>query len=136
MSWTEGTPRTLRDVVSDVWLDSSRLAQQHLELASQEVAERTAGLSVDLAASLGATALLHGSVLALLASAGFGLHAAGFSPWLATLIVAVGAMAIGFGMALWARARLARRTTSHSETLLALGETSDWIAASLRGDRS
>lgn len=135
MSWTQDTPRTLRDVVGDVWLDSSRLVQQHLELASQEVAERTAGLGVDLAASLGATALLHAGVLALLASAGFGLHAAGLAPWLALLIVSAAAMLVGLGLALWARARLTRRATSQSETLLALGETGTWIASSLRGDR-
>jgi hypothetical protein len=135
MSWTENTPRSLRAVASDVWLDCSQLARQHLEVAAEEVAERTSGLGVDLAASVGATALLHGGVLALLASAGFGLHAAGLAPWLAMAIVAIAAMAIGLGLALWARARLVRRTSAHSETLLALGETSDWIATSLRGER-
>ena len=32
-SWANDTPRTLRDAISDVWMDTSLLIQQHLELA-------------------------------------------------------------------------------------------------------
>lgn len=136
MSWTEQSPRTLRHVASDVWRDASLLIQQHVELAAEEASERTAGLSVDVALAVAAIALLHGAVLAVLASAGFALHAAGLAPWLAVALVALLAVLAGAGFALWARARLRKRTTTHSETLLALGETSEWIADALRGDRS
>jgi len=126
--------RGLRQVVSDIWHDGSLLLEQHAALAGKEAAERTSGLGVDLAAAVGAAALLQAGVLALLASAGFALHAAGFSAWQSTLIVAVLAAATSLCLALWARARLVRRMTARSETVLALRETSDWLGASLRGD--
>lgn len=135
VTWPEDSKRTLREAMGDVWLDLSLLVEQHAALAAREVAERTTGLSVDLSALVAAVALLQCGVLALLASAGFALHAAGLAPWLAMLVVAIVAVAGGLGAALVGRARLVRRTTSRSETLLALAETSDWFAASLRGDR-
>ncbi len=121
-------------MISDIWHDGSLLFEQHAALAAREAAERTSGLGVDLAASVGAVALLQAGVLALIASAGFALHTAGFSAWQSTLIVAVVAVVTSLSLALWARARLVRRTTARSETLLALRETSDWLGASLRGD--
>ena len=135
-SWANDTPRTLRDAISDAWMDTSLLIQQHLELAAQEAADRTSGLGLDLALSLAGIALLHGAVLGVLAAAGLGLYALGLAPWLAVAIVAVVAALLGGGLALWAKARLVHRTTARSETLVALGETSDWIASALRGERS
>ena len=135
-SWTHENPRTLRDVVSDVWMDTSLLIQQHLELAAQEAAERTSGLGMDLGLAVGAVALLHAAVFGLLATAAFALHASGLAPWLAVGIVAAVSLVFGAVLALWAKARLVRRTTTRSETLIALGETSDWIASALRGERS
>lgn len=134
--WTPGNSRTLRDVVSDVWMDTSLLIQQHLELAAQEASERTSGLGLDLGLALAAVALLHAAVFGLLATAAFALHASGLAPWLAVGIVAVVSVLLGAGLALWAKSRIVRRTTTRSETLVALGETSDWIASALRGERS
>jgi Putative Actinobacterial Holin-X, holin superfamily III len=132
--WPEDPGRGLRQVAADIWRDGSLLFEQHAALAAKEVAERTSGLWLDLAASLGAVALLQAGVLALLASASLALHAAGFAAWQSTLIVAVLAATTSLCLALWARARLVRRTTARSETVLALSETSDWLEASLRGD--
>ena len=134
--WTsDASSRTLRDAVRDIWVDASMLIQQHVALAAKEAGERTSGLSVDLAASVAAMAMLHAGLLAMLASAGFALHAAGLSPWLTMLFVAVLAMTIGLALALWARARLARRTTPRSETVMALRETSEWLEAAFQEDR-
>ncbi len=121
-------------MIGDIWHDGSLLFEQHAALAAKEAAERTSGLGVDLAASIGAVALLQAGVLALLASAGFALHTAGVSAWQSMLIVAVVAVVASLSLALWARARLVRRATARSETVLALRETSDWLGASLRGD--
>lgn len=135
-SWVEPAPRTLRDAVSDAWTDASLLIEQHLELAAQEAAQRTSGLGTDLAVSLAGTALIHGAALGLLAAAALGLSAAGLEPWMAVAIVAVVAGVLGVVLALWAKARLVRRTTTRSETLAALADTSEWIGSALRGGHS
>lgn len=126
---------TLRDALADAWHDASALLQQHAALASKEARERTAGLGVDVAGLVGGVVLAHVGVLALAAAAGFGLHAAGLPPWLASLVV--GVALIGGGLALVSRARacLVARTTRRSETLLALGDTSQWLGELLRGER-
>lgn len=128
-------PRGLRDAVSDVWQDASLLFRQHAALASKEATERTAGVGVDVAGLVGGVVLLHAAALALVAAAGFALHQAGLSAWLACLVVAVVLAASGIGTALWAKGRLVRRATRPSETLVALGETHAWLGALLRGDR-
>lgn len=134
LSWADGSPRTLRHVLSDVWRDASLLMRQHAELAADEASQRAAGIGTDLALSVAAVALLHGGVLAILASLALALHAAGIAAWLAVLLVALLAIVCGGGFALWAKRRLAARVSPESETLMALGETSDWIADALRGN--
>jgi len=129
-------PRGLRDAVSDVWQDASLLFRQHAALASKEASERTSGLGVDVAGLVGGIVLLHAAMFALATAAGFALHAAGLSPWLASLIVAIVLGAGGVGTALWAKSRLVERATRPSETLVALGETHEWLSTLLRGDRS
>jgi len=129
-------PRGLRDAVSDVWQDASLLFRQHAALASKEASERTSGLGVDVAGLVGGVVFLHVAVLGLAASAGFALHETGLSAWLASLIVASGLGAVGMGLAMWAKGRLIDRATRPSETLVALGETHEWMSSLLRGDRS
>jgi Putative Actinobacterial Holin-X, holin superfamily III len=130
-----GGTRGLRDAVSDAWQEASLLFSQHAALASQEAAERTAGLSADMAGFVGGVVLLHAGTLALAAAAGFGLHAAGLAPWLASTIVAVVLAAMGACAVVWAKKRLSRRTTPRSETIVALGESVEWFGGLLRGER-
>ena len=129
-------PRGLRDAVSDVWQDASLLFRQHAALASKEASDRTAGLGVDVAGLVGGVVLLHVAVLGLAAAVGFALHEAGLSAWLASLIVSIGWGAVGIGVAMWAKGRLIGRATRPSETLVALGETHEWMSSLLRGDPS
>lgn len=126
---------SLRDAVADVWNDASTLLQQHAELAAKEARERTAGLGADAAGLVGGVVLAHVGMLALAASAGFGLYAAGLAPWLASLVVGAALIAAGLLLTSRAKARLVARTAQQSETLLALGDTSRWLSEILRGER-
>jgi hypothetical protein len=125
----------LRRAVRDAWRDGSELVRQHAELASQEAADRSAGIAGDAAVLVAGVLCLHAAVLALLTAVGFGLYRAGAAPWAASLAVALLTAALGAAALFWAKRRFLRRLRQPSETLLALRETGVWVEEMLGGTR-
>lgn len=127
--------RTLGGAVHDVWQTASTLAQQHAALASSELTERTKGVGTDAVLLVSGAVVLHAATLAFLCSAALGLYAAGVSPWQAGFAVAVLTAVVGVVLVALARARLRRRSSGPSDTLLAFKETGQWLTTLTRTRR-
>lgn len=123
---TPGGERTLGQLVSDASKDLSTIVRAEVALAKAELKrDVTAGVT-------GATMFVVAGVFAFLAlillliAGGYGLVAAGLSPWLAFLIEAVALLLIGLLMVLVGRSRFGkigppeRTIRSSKETVAAL----------------
>ena len=87
--------RGIGDLLGDLGRQVSTLVRKEIDLARVEVTS-SIGRATRGAAMAGiGGALLYAGVLALLGAAIFGLIEAGMDPWLAALIVALAALAIG-----------------------------------------
>lgn len=96
----------LADLVSRVSQDIGLLMKQELGLAKQEVANKVVRVKAEATGmALGGT-LLHAGVLLLATAVVLGLSEL-LAPWLAALIVAIVLLAVGGGLLMRGRARLA-----------------------------
>ncbi|GAB3675701.1 phage holin family protein [Angustibacter aerolatus] len=100
--------RTLGQLVADASRDLSSIIRSEVALAKAEVTAdvKAAGTGAAMFAVAGVLAFL--ALVLLLIAAAYGLVAAGLSPWLAFLIVAVVLLVIGAVAALLGKSRISK----------------------------
>lgn len=122
----------LGGALHDVWRDATTLIRQHAALASLEFSERAKGAGVDVALLTLGAVVMQAAVLAFLATTAVVLHRAGLTPAQAGLAVTMAAAFIGVALMAWGGARVRRRITGPSDTLLAFKESKQWLTGATR----
>jgi len=92
----------LREVLDDLWRNTDTLIRQEFDLASAELDRKLDRGKKDAAAAAVGGAVLYGGVLCLLAAVAL-LLSQEMKSWVATLVVAIAAMAAGAGLLFKAR---------------------------------
>jgi len=118
--------RSLRELFTELSHETGTLVRQELELATTELTARArvAGRQVAIAAAGGA--LIHAGLLVLLAAVAALLIQFGMQPWLATLIVAIATMAVGYMLMNKGMAGLRRADLTPRQTMESLKENAKW----------
>lgn len=91
----DGQERTIGQLVSDASRDLSDIVRSEIALAKAELRDDVKAGAVGAGMFVAAGVLAFLAVILLLIAAAYGLVAAGLSPWLAFLLVAVALLVIG-----------------------------------------
>ena len=124
--------RSLGDLFGDLSRQLSTLVRKEIELARTEVTTRARAATQDAALIGAGGALVYAGVLVLLGAVVLVLVDAGLEPWVAALLVAVIAMAIGAAL-IW-RGREGLKTTSLApeRTIETLKEDAEWAKEQIK----
>ena len=122
--------RSLRELFTELSQETGTLVRQEFELATTELTARArvAGRQVAIAAAGGA--LIHAGLLVLLAAVAALLIQLGMQPWLATLLVAIATMGVGYMLMNKGMAGLRRADLTPRQTMESLKENAKWTTGS------
>jgi hypothetical protein len=118
--------RSIGDLLAELSRETSALVRKEVELATTEMTAkaRIAGAHAGTAAAGGA--LMHAGLLVLLAAIVIALAQLGVTPWLSAAIVALGTMAIGYGLVNKGLTGLRGTNVVPTHTVQSLKEDAKW----------
>ena len=122
----ERTDRSLGDLFGDLTDQLSRLIRQEIALARTETMARVTTVGRDAALVGAGGALAYAGLLVLLAAVVLWLIDVGLDAWAAALLVGALVAAIGGGMVLVGRNRLAAADLTPHRTIKTLQDDADW----------
>jgi Putative Actinobacterial Holin-X, holin superfamily III len=117
---------SLGQLFGDLTRQLTTLIRQEIDLARTEMTAKVGSTARDSALMAVGGALIYASIFALMATVILGLIDAGVTPWLAALIVGVIVAAIGGGLIMVGRNRLASGELAPKRTLETLRDDADW----------
>jgi hypothetical protein len=118
--------RSLGELFGDLSRQLSTLIRKEIELARTEMTARAGSLGRGATLVGIGGALAYAGLLALLAAIALLLMEAGLAPWLAALIVAIAAAAIGGGIAAYGRTEIARTDLTPRRTIETIRDDAEW----------
>jgi hypothetical protein len=120
------TEPSLGQLFGDLTRQLSTLIRQEVELARTEVTAKVGSTARDSALIGVGGALVYAAIFPLMAMIVFALIDAGLDPWLAALIVAVIVGAVGIGLIVVGRDRLASADLAPTRTIETIRDDADW----------
>jgi len=120
------TDRPLAALLSDLANETGTLVRQEIALFKAETSEKLGRLGVGAGALAAGGLVAFSGWLALIAAAILGL-AHIVAPWLAALIVGIVVIAIGAGLLIFGKSRLAADALVPRRTLNSLRQDEEWI---------
>lgn len=127
MSKERQDERSLGDLFADLAQDTSTLVRQELQLAGSEIGERASQVGKDAGMLAVGGALLLAGLLAFIATLILALGALGLPTWLAALIVSMVFLGAGYALIARARAALKKVDLLPRHTIETLKEDQEWI---------
>jgi uncharacterized protein YacL len=118
--------RSLGELFGDLSRQLSTLVRQEIDLARTEVTTAAGAAARDAALGGVGVVLLHGALLAALATVTLVLVELGLDAWLAALIVTIVAGAVGAMLAMRARDSLSTRRLTPDRTVETLKDGAEW----------
>ena len=120
------TDRSLAGLLSELANETGTLVRQEIALFKAETSEKLGRLGVGAGAVAAGGLVAFSGWLAWMAAAILGL-AHVVAPWLAALIIGIVVLAIGAGLLLFGRSRMAADALVPRRTLNSLREDEEWI---------
>ncbi len=127
----EEDPRSRTEILGDLFHETEHLLSQELDLLRTELDQRTQLARKDLIEFSAAGAVAYAGALAFVASLIL-LLAKRLDPWLSALIVALCALAVGFGMLRHSMKKLSQRDMVPRKTVHSMETTAHTIKEALR----
>ena len=124
--------RSLGDLFGDLSRQLSTLIRKEIDLARTEMTNRARSATQDAALIGAGGALAYAGLLVLLGAAVLLLVDAGLEPWLAALLVAVVAIAIGGALVLRGREGLKRTSLTPERTIETLKDDAEWAKEQIK----
>jgi hypothetical protein len=124
--------RTLGELFAELSRETGVLIRKEVELARAEMSQKVARAARDMAWIAVGALLVYGGVLVLLAAAVTGLAGPAISWGLASLIVAVAVIVLGYVLAQKGMAALRRTDMSPRQTIESLKENAEWAKQQTR----
>ena len=124
--------RGLGDLLSDLGSQVSTLVRKEIDLARIEITSGIGRASRGAAMAGIGGALLYAGLLVLLAAAVIGLVQSGMEPWLAALVVAVAAMAIGGFIASMGVRQVQTTNVAPTQTAESVRDTVEFVKETIK----
>jgi hypothetical protein len=118
--------RSLGELLAELSRETGTLMRKELELATTEMTSKAREAGAHIAVASAGGALLHAGLLVMLAALAIGLSQLGLQPWLATLIVAVLTMSVGYVLMNRGATGLRRTRFAPRHTIETLKENAKW----------
>jgi hypothetical protein len=118
---------SLGQLFGDLTRQLSTLIRQEVDLARTEVTAKVTGTARDGALIAAGGALVYAAILTLIATAVLGLIGAGVEPWVAALIVGLIVGAVGVGLIVAGRDRLASADLAPTRTIETLRDDAELV---------
>lgn len=118
--------RSVAGLLSDLAGETATLVRQEIALFKAEIRQKLGGMAIGAGALAAGGLIGFSGWLALIAATVLGLSNV-LAPWLAALIVGVVVMAIGTGLLLFGKSRLAGKALVPRRTLNSLRKDEEWI---------